>query len=178
MATEIDEQVEPAVSIHALIQAINEAPGSSAAEIAAALGVHSSKVGGRLYALATQKTPRIKRMLLDGYYRFYPFNYKLTTDPVHDKPGFTVSVDGEAVRITKVTAEDIAEVERRKRRGKYAEIIDVLEELEPGEAIYVQKTRISGDGLRGAVKDYFKGGVKHFTTKTIDSQYMLIARAE
>lgn len=68
-----------------IIMAVNANPGSSAKELTNHLGAYSevmrARVSAKAYQLVTKKDkPQIKRVQLDGRYRYYPINYKLTSD--------------------------------------------------------------------------------------------------
>lgn len=69
------------LNVKNLVQFIDENPGTSAGYIARAFGVMSGVISARLRQMCIAKKPYIKRIRQDDLYRFYPVNYKLTTDP-------------------------------------------------------------------------------------------------
>jgi hypothetical protein len=69
-----------------IVAAVTATPGSSTGDITKSMGYPMGSreyryISARLYQMASAKKPKIKRKMLDGYYRFYPINYKLTSDP-------------------------------------------------------------------------------------------------
>lgn len=92
-----------------IVAAVTGAPGASGPEIARSMG-HSygareyHNVTATLSGMIRAKKPKIKRIKLDGLYRFYPINYKLTTDA---KPALeSLGVNREEVIGTRVERTD------------------------------------------------------------------------
>lgn len=74
------------INANTVVEVINSEPGLTGKEIASRLSsAPSMKEKALAYStasnLARAKVPKAKKVRQDGLYRFYPINYKLTTDP-------------------------------------------------------------------------------------------------
>jgi hypothetical protein len=163
------------VTVHDIVKVISENPGVTSGEIAEKLAVPKEVVGSRLYSMCSVRTPVIKRGKTDGETRFYPIAYQITPDLAANKPFDIVSIEGQAVRVFRVSPEELAEIDRRAIRGKYAELLDVMEKLTNGEGVFIPKSKVSKDGLRRICRAYFKDSEKTFNFK-VDGTYLICVR--
>lgn len=155
-------QTGPQISTQELVKVVNEHPGLSSYEIAEQLQLDPKGISSRLFAMCNARVPQIKKLRVEGLYCFYPFRYEIEVDPVGERPFQTISMNGQPLRIYKVAAEEMAQLERKRSRGKYADIVGALEELEVGSGLYIPAKGISFSGLTFSIRHLFKGSEKKF----------------
>jgi hypothetical protein len=149
------------VGIHEIVRVINEYPGSTTREVARILKVDTRSIAARLHSYSNPKSTsiqRFKKIMQDGAYRFYPINYKITNGNITRSSGATipVTIEGTEIYLKRVSPEELRDMERREKRGKYTEIIDALDVISVGEALFIPKDQVSDDGVRSTVRNWFK----------------------
>lgn len=164
------------IELHQIIKLVNEEPGLSVREIAYKLDESTRKMSTRLWNLTHSASPRLKQMKLDGSLRFFPLNYKLTSDPVRDKPSILVNIGGEILRVTKASVEELKVIENNVNKGKYADLLEVIDTLNIDEALFIPRNRINRHGLRDVIHRFYKD-TKVFTTKS-DQIYVTLIRVK
>lgn len=91
----------------------------------------------------------------------------------------TISIEGKKIQIYPLSPKDVAEIERTKaqKESKYAQVTKNLDDLAVGAGILVQRTDVSVDGLRAAVRAYGKRNDKVFVSR-LDEAYLMIVRTK
>lgn len=158
-------------STHDILAVVYDSPGLTATQIAERVGSTPQRVSSRLHAMKNAKTPEIKGVNIGGSTCWYPFSAQVTVDPLQDKPGTVINVGGEPVRMVKMSAEELEELEREKPIGKYSEIIEALDTLEIGEALVFPRAQVQ-DGIRHNIHGYFKSR-KKFSNKNTASHIII-----
>lgn len=152
------------ISSQELVTTINEHPGLSAYELGEHINAPANRVSTRLSVMCNARVPLIKKVKVDAINLFYPFNYKVEIDPLNALPHQTIGIDGEPIRIYTVAAEDVAQLGRKQATGKYAEMLDVLDNLELGVALCLPLKKVNYHGATDAVHKMSRRGDKKFTT--------------
>jgi hypothetical protein len=146
------------ISVAELVAAVTEHPGLSGYEIGEIIGKNPAKTNTRLHSICNARFPQIKKVKVDGLYAFYPFSYQVEPNPFEERTFSTVNLDGSPLRLYKVTAEDLASIERQLKRSKYSEFLEVIETLEIGEGVATKKIKeLSTHRLRDTLRETYKG---------------------